>query len=83
MSGAITAPTRQKIVQIWNGGLAIYGGIIGALIGAAIGCKVGKIDFRNLLDLGLVGLLIGQGIGRWGNFFNQEAFWHQYGHGAL
>ena len=63
-----------EIVQIWNGGLAIYGGIIGALIGAAIGCKVGKIDFRNLLDLGALGLLIGQGIGRWGNFFNQEAF---------
>ena len=61
-------------MQIWNGGLAIYGGIIGALIGAAIGCKVGKIDFRNLLDLGALGLLIGQGIGRWGNFFNQEAF---------
>ena len=60
--------------KVWNGGLAIYGGIIGALIGAAIGCKVGKIDFRNLLDLGALGLLIGQGIGRWGNFFNQEAF---------
>lgn len=63
-----------EIPQIWNGGIAIYGGIIGALIGAAIGCKIGKIDFRNLLDLGALGLLIGQGIGRWGNFFNQEAF---------
>lgn len=63
-----------EIPQIWNGGIAIYGGIIGALIGAYIGCKVGKIDFRNLLDLGALGLLIGQGIGRWGNFFNQEAF---------
>lgn len=64
----------SEIVQIWNGGIAIYGGIIGALIGAAIGCKIGKIDYRNLLDLGALGLLIGQGIGRWGNFFNQEAF---------
>jgi phosphatidylglycerol:prolipoprotein diacylglycerol transferase len=63
-----------EIPQIWNGGIAIYGGIIGAFIGAAIGCKTGKIDFRNLLDLGGLGLLIGQGIGRWGNFFNQEAF---------
>lgn len=63
-----------EIPQIWNGGIAIYGGIIGALIGAAIGCKVGKINFPNLLDLGALGLLIGQGIGRWGNFFNQEAF---------
>lgn len=63
-----------EIPQIWNGGIAIYGGIIGALIGAVIGCKTGKIDFHNLLDLGALGLLIGQGIGRWGNFFNQEAF---------
>ena len=63
-----------EIIAIWNGGIAIYGGIIGALIGAAIGCKVGKINFQNLLDLGALGLLIGQGIGRWGNFFNQEAF---------
>ncbi|MGN0521398.1 MAG: prolipoprotein diacylglyceryl transferase [Eubacterium sp.] len=63
-----------EIPQIWNGGIAIYGGIIGAIIGAAIGCKIGKINFHNLLDLGALGLLIGQGIGRWGNFFNQEAF---------
>ena len=64
----------NEIPMIWNGGIAIYGGIIGGLIGAAIGCKVGKINFLNLLDLGALGLLIGQGIGRWGNFFNQEAF---------
>lgn len=64
----------SEIIAIWNGGIAIYGGIIGALIGAKIGCKVGKINFQNLLDLGALGLLIGQGIGRWGNFFNQEAF---------
>jgi len=64
----------SEIPAIWNGGIAIYGGIIGALIGGYIGCKTGKIDFRNLLDLGALGLLIGQGIGRWGNFFNQEAF---------
>jgi len=64
----------SEIPMIWNGGIAIYGGIIGGLAGAAIGCKVGKINFLNLLDLGALGLLIGQGIGRWGNFFNQEAF---------
>lgn len=63
-----------EIIAIWNGGIAIYGGIIGAIIGATIGCKAGKINFQNLLDLGALGLLIGQGIGRWGNFFNQEAF---------
>ncbi len=55
-----------EIIAIWNGGIAIYGGIIGALIGAKIGCRVGKINFQNLLDLGALGLLIGQGIGRWG-----------------
>ncbi len=64
----------NEIPAIWNGGIAIYGGIIGALIGASIGCKIGKINMLNLLDLGALGLLIGQGIGRWGNFFNQEAF---------
>ncbi len=64
----------NEIPAIWNGGIAIYGGIIGALLGAVIGCKIGKIDYLNLLDLGALGLLIGQGIGRWGNFFNQEAF---------
>ena len=64
----------SEIPLIHNGGMAIYGGIIGALIGAVIGCKIGKINFLNLLDLGALGLLIGQGIGRWGNFFNQEAF---------
>ena len=64
----------SEIPLIHNGGMAIYGGIIGGLIGAVIGCKIGKINFLNLLDLGSLGLLIGQGIGRWGNFFNQEAF---------
>lgn len=63
-----------EIPQIWNGGIAIYGGIIGAIIGALIGCKIGKINVPDLFDLGALGLLIGQGIGRWGNFFNQEAF---------
>ena len=63
-----------EIIAIWHGGIAIYGGIIGALIGGYIGAKIGKIDFANLLDVGTLGLLIGQGIGRWGNFFNQEAF---------
>lgn len=64
----------SEIIAIWHGGIAIYGGIIGALIGGYIGAKIGKIDFANLLDIGALGLLIGQGIGRWGNFFNQEAF---------
>ena len=64
----------EEIIAIWHGGIAICGGIIGAIIGGWIGAKIGKIDFANLLDIGALGLLIGQGIGRWGNFFNQEAF---------
>lgn len=63
-----------EIPQIWQGGLAIYGGIIGGLIAALIVCKVRKINILNLLDMGGISLLIGQGIGRWGNFMNQEAF---------
>lgn len=62
------------IFKTWEGGIAIYGGIIGAILGAYIACRKSKINFRNLLDLGALGLLIGQGIGRWGNFMNQEAF---------
>lgn len=64
----------SEIIQIWNGGLAIYGGIIGGLLGAFIACKLEKINFLNLLDMASMSLLIGQGIGRWGNFANQEAF---------
>ena len=63
-----------EIIQIWNGGLAIYGGIIGGLAAAYVVCKVRKMNFWNLLDLAGMSLLIGQGIGRWGNFANQEAF---------
>ena len=63
-----------EIVQIWNGGLAIYGGLIGGIIAAAITCKVDKMDFLKLLDLAGMSFLIGQGIGRWGNYANQEAF---------
>ena len=63
-----------EILQIWNGGLAIYGGIIGGLAAAYIVCRVRKMNFWNLLDIASMSLLIGQGIGRWGNFANQEAF---------
>ena len=64
----------DEIIQIWNGGLAIYGGIIGALIAAYFVCKEVDLSFLKLLDLAGMSLLIGQGIGRWGNYTNQEAF---------
>ena len=63
-----------SVLYIWNGGLAIYGGIIGAVVGVAVFCWFKKIKLPALLDLVLLGFLIGQSIGRWGNFFNREAF---------
>ena len=62
------------IIKIWNGGLAIYGGIIGGVLAAFITSRVRKLNFLNLLDCVGISLLVGQGVGRWGNFANQEAF---------
>lgn len=64
----------KSIFNIREGGLAIYGGIIGALIVGLIVAKINKVAILPLLDIVGMGFLIGQGIGRWGNFFNQEAF---------
>lgn len=63
-----------RILRFDEGGLAIYGGLIGALIGGLIVAKVSKMNIPALLDVAVLGFLIGQGIGRWGNFMNQEAF---------
>ena len=63
-----------EILYIWEGGLAIYGGVLGALLGVFVLCLVKKIKFPALLDVVLMGFLIGQSIGRWGNFMNREAF---------
>ena len=62
------------ILHIWEGGLAIYGGVIGAGIGVVVHCLVKKIKIPALLDMVALGFLIGQALGRWGNFFNREAF---------
>ena len=61
-------------LYIWEGGLAIYGGVIGAVMGISVLAKVKKIPVPVLLDVVLLGFLIGQSMGRWGNFFNREAF---------
>ena len=63
-----------SILYIWEGGIAIYGGIIGAAIGLILFSKVEKQKLTPYLDLMGLGLLIGQLIGRWGNFFNREAY---------
>ena len=63
-----------SILYIWKGGLAIYGGVIGAAIGIVVFSLVKKIKVGAVLDLTSIGFLIGQSIGRWGNFFNREAF---------
>ena len=61
-------------LYIWQGGLAIYGGVIGAVIGIIVFCKCRKIKPLVVLDVVSLSFLIGQSIGRWGNFFNREAF---------
>lgn len=63
-----------KAIAIWDGGLAIYGGIIAAVLAAAIYCRVRKQSFWSYADCGAYGFLIGQLIGRWGNFMNVEAY---------
>ena len=66
--------TMADFFKIRDGGLAIYGGLIGAILVAGIISKFRKIKFLPLLDIASLGFLIGQGIGRWGNFVNKEAF---------
>ena len=63
-----------SVLYIWEGGLAIYGGVLGAAIGVTVFCKIKHIKLPMLLDLVSLGFLIGQSLGRWGNFFNREAF---------
>ena len=63
-----------SILYIWEGGIAIYGSVLGAIAGMAVYCKIKKVRLTALLDLVLMAFLIGQILGRWGNFFNREAF---------
>lgn len=63
-----------KILALREGGLAIYGGIIAGLLVVCVGCRRKRISIPAFLDMLVVGLLIGQILGRWGNFMNREAF---------
>ena len=63
-----------SIFKIWKGGLAIYGGVIGGLVTAILFCRHHKFPLFRFLDLVVPSLVLGQAIGRWGNFVNQEAF---------
>ncbi len=63
-----------SVFYIWNGGIAIYGGVLGAILGMWIFSRWKKLKLTAVLDLVLMGFLIGQSIGRWGNFMNREAF---------
>jgi len=64
----------EDIIKIWNGGLGIYGAIIGGALGVVVYARYYGLSIATLLDLGAPGLALGQAIGRWGNFINQELY---------
>ena len=66
-----------KIFKIWEGGLAIYGGIFGGILTALVYCRIRKLNIYEIFDIGAPGLLIGQAVGRYGNFFNMEVYGKQ------
>ncbi len=72
--GADGSFSLLRMIAFWDGGLAIYGGVIATVVTAVIYCRVRKIDFWSGMDVTVYGLLIGQLIGRWGNFVNVEAY---------
>ena len=63
-----------SVLYIWNGGVAIYGAVIGGLLAVFIYSRVKKIPMASLVDIVAPGLILAQAIGRWGNYFNREAF---------
>ncbi len=65
--------TPREIIKIWKGGIAIHGGLIGAIATGIVFSKVRGISFWKLADIAAPSILLGQAIGRWGNFINQEA----------
>jgi len=71
---SLYAANPLSALNMRSGGLAIYGGVLGGTIAAIVFAKVKKYNFGLLADTAAPGLLLGQAIGRWGNFFNREAF---------
>ena len=63
-----------SVFKIWEGGLAIYGGVLGGILTAYLFCRHSRFPLFRFLDLAVPSLVLGQAIGRWGNFVNQEAF---------
>lgn len=66
--------TLYNIIAVWNGGLAIYGGVIFGTLGICLYSRIKKKSLLKILDLASFGVIIGQIVGRWGNFMNREAF---------
>ncbi len=73
----------DEIPQIWLGGQSIHGGIFGAVLAGLIYCKIKNISFYKYMDAIAVVFPLGQAIGRWGNFFNNEAFGKPFEHGFI
>ncbi|RFU67052.1 prolipoprotein diacylglyceryl transferase [Bacillus sp. V59.32b] len=62
-----------EIIAIWNGGIAIHGALIGSVVTAIVFARIKKLSFWKIADIAAPSILLGQAIGRWGNFMNQEA----------
>ncbi len=74
LSWSVYKTDIMKVFDTRNGGMVFYGGLLGGVLAAAIFCRIKKAAFMEMADVAVKGLLIGQIIGRWGNFFNRESF---------
>lgn len=74
LSWSVYKTDIMKVFDTRNGGMVFYGGLLGGVLAAAIFCRIKKSAFMEMADVAVKGLLIGQIIGRWGNFFNRESF---------
>ncbi len=74
LSWSVYKTDIMKVFDTRSGGMVFYGGLLGGVLAAAIFCRIKKAAFMEMADVAVKGLLIGQIIGRWGNFFNRESF---------